>query len=313
MTGSFLRLAVAALLVRAVPALPVETPAAASGNTCPSGEPEAGCHGAASTGSPPQAGSSSSARTWTFLPPGGLLYKSYVAGPREPRFGAVWLYERDVGWIWETALGGRFPMLRFGTVDPVDPEGWQLDLEGAAFPRIDVGTGTDVDAIDFRLGFQLTWRHGKTAVKAGYFHFSSHVGDEFRDRNPDFVRRNYAKESLVAGITRDLTDDISVYGELGYGLSVGGGAEPWELQFGLQYDPAASGWVGAPFAAVNAHLREEFDFGGSFNMLAGWQWRSAESGRTIRSGIQYFNGKALQFEFFDKEEELFGIGVWFDF
>ena len=33
--------------------------------------------------------------------------------------------------------------------------------------------------------------------------------------------------------------------------------------------PNAMGWRGAPFAAVNSHVREEFDFGGNINVLAG--------------------------------------------
>ncbi len=252
-------------------------------------------------------------RGWHFLPH-GLLYRSYIAGEKEPRFSSVWFYETGVGWIWESALGGRFPMVRYGTADAIDPEGWQLELEGGAFTRVDVGTGTDVDAVDFRVGVTMTWRSGNTAFKGGTYHISSHIGDEFRDRNPDFERRDYVRDALVAGITQNLNDDFSVYGEIGYAYGTQGGAEPLEFQFGAQYAPSsASGWRGTPFAAVNGHLREEFDFGGNINVLTGWQWPSSESGRVIRTGVQYFNGKALQYEFFDKHEELFGIGVWFDF
>jgi len=40
------------------------------------------------------------------------------------------------------------------------------------------------------------------------------------------------------------------------------GGEPLEFQFGAEYAPSsASGCRGTPFAAVNGHLREEFDFG----------------------------------------------------
>ena len=45
---------------------------------------------------------------------------------------------------------------------------------------------------------------------------------------------------------------------------------------------------GAPFAALNFHLREEFNFGGGVNVMAGWRWRGADNGRLFRIGLQYY-------------------------
>ena len=70
----------------------------------------------------------------------------------------------------------------------------------------------------------MTWRSGNTAFKGGTYHISSHIGDEFRDRNPDFERRDYVRDALVAGITQNLNDAISVYGEIGYAYGIQGGA-----------------------------------------------------------------------------------------
>ncbi len=246
--------------------------------------------------------------------PNGLLYKPYLAGEKEPRFAAVWLYEKGRGWIWETAMGGRFGFLRYGTAGAHSPEGWQLDLEGAAFPRIDPIEGSEMDAVDFRAGILSTWRSGPIAIKAGYYHISSHVGDEYLLRNPAFPRIEYVRDSLICGMTYDLNDDLTVYGEVGYAVGHIGGAEPLELQFGFQYSPAAAnGWCGSPFAAINGHLREEFGFGGNINIVVGRQWRGPETNHLFRAGFMYFNGKSLQYEFFDKHEELLGAGVWYDF
>lgn len=245
--------------------------------------------------------------------PRGLMYRSYLAGEKEPRIGAQWLHG-NVGWIWEASFGGRLPLWRYGTDDPLRPEGLQMDVEGATFTRVDVGTGTEVDAIDFRVGFLVTWRRGRTALKGGSYHISSHIGDEYLVRNPNFVRNDYTRESLIGGITQDLTDALSVYGEVGYAFRYQGGAEPFELQFGIQYNPQPrEGWWGRPYAAINAHLRQEFDFARNINTVAGIQWRSRESLRVIRIGLQYFNGQSLQYSFFDQHEEWLGTGVWVDF
>ena len=245
--------------------------------------------------------------------PRGLMYRSYIAGEKESRIGAQWLVG-EVGWIWESAFGARVPLWRYGTDDPLSPEGLQMDVEGGVFTRVDVGTGTEVDAIDFRTGFLLTWRRGRTALKVGTYHISSHIGDEYLQRNPTFVRRDYVRDSFITGITQDLTPEISVYGEVGYAFLRGGGAEPLEFQFGFQYDPPPNpGWWGRPFAAFNVHLRQEFDFGGNINTVAGMQWGSRESSRAIRTGLQYYNGKSLQYSFYDLHEEWLATGVWVDF
>jgi hypothetical protein len=246
--------------------------------------------------------------------PDGLLYHSYLAGEKEPRMAARLLGEKDRGTVFEGTIGGRIGMLRFGTSDPIHPEGWQWDLESAAMLRQDPEQEWDVEATDFRIGSVLTWRRGPLGIKAGYYHLSSHVGDEFLVRNPGFVRANYLRDALLLGLHRYLTDDLAIYGELAYAFKTDGGADPWELQFGAEYCPLeATGVHGAPCMAVNAHLREEYDFGGGVNIIAGWQWRGSQNNRRFRIGAQYYNGKELQWSFVEEDVVLIGGGVWYDF
>lgn len=252
--------------------------------------------------------------TWQVLP-AGLLYRAYLAGEKEPRIAWSLLHARNRGPIWEAALGGRVGLLRHGTVGAAGARGWQLDLEGAALPRIDPTlVSTPLESCDYRVGMQWTRRRGAVAVKVGYYHISSHLGDEFLLNNPGFVRLNYVRDSLIFGVMRDVTPDVQVYGEVGYAVGVSDGAEPLEVQFGVQYLPIAdTGLRGSPFAAINAHLREDVDFGGGVNIEAGWRWRGALSGHVLRVGLQYYNGKSIQYSFYDRDEQLFGGGVRFDY
>lgn len=245
--------------------------------------------------------------------PAGLLYKSYLAGEKEPRLASAWLHDKRLGWRWESTLGGRVGLFRDGTVGAIRPEGWQIDIEGAAMPRLDMENSEDLDAVDYRFGLPWTWRRGPLAFKAGYYHISSHVGDEFQIRNPTFQRRNYVRDSAIAGVSYDLNCDVRTYAEVAYALKASDGAEPFELQFGIEYSPARAIKRGDPFAAANVHLREEFDFGGAVNLMAGWQWRSPTSDRLLRTGLQYYHGKSLQYEFYDQNERLLGFGVWIDY
>lgn len=246
--------------------------------------------------------------------PDGLLYKSYLAGEKEPRMGLSQLVVSGGNTIWEAALGGRVGLWRLGTPGAVRPEGWQIDLEGAALARVDKDENSDLDAADFRFGVPVTYRRGATAYKFGYYHLSSHVGDEYLLKHPTFRRRNYVRDAVVLGISQDFTLDLRGYAEVAYAPAASGGAEPLEFQFGAEYSPARSnGGKGDPFAAVNIHLREEFNFGGSVNVMTGWQWRGPLTDRLFRVGVQYYNGKSMQYSFFNEHEELIGAGMWFDY
>jgi hypothetical protein len=245
--------------------------------------------------------------------PRGLMYTSYVAGEKESRFQAVWLNEKNRGLVWETALGGRIGLLRYGNSDAFHPEGWQLDLEGAALARVNPEQHDDLEAVDFRAGFISTWCFGPNRYKAGYYHLSSHVGDEFLIANPGFNRLNYVRDSLVVGYMRDVTPELQVYGEVGYALSHEDGALPLELQYGIQYTPLEFRLRGAPFCAINGHTREDFNYSTSVNIVAGWQWRGERSNQAYRVGVQYYEGPSMQWSFVNKHESLLGGGMWCDF
>ena len=250
---------------------------------------------------------------WRVLPV-GLMYKSYLAGEKEPRIQSIWLTDRQGHLWWESTLGGRFSFLRYGTSDPVRPEGWQFDFEGAAMPRVDPKTDSSpLIAVDYRIGLLSTWRQGPNAFKAGYYHVSSHLGDEFLLSHPGHVRLNYVRDSAIVGCTRDLTRETQVYGEVAYAFGHEDGALPWEFQYGIQYSPRVPGLYGAPFGAVNGHTRQDFQYETSINVVAGWQWWGEQSNHTIRVGLQYYDGPALQYSFVNKHETLMGWGLWLDY
>jgi len=249
------------------------------------------------------------------LPP-GLLYRSYLAGEKEPRMMWSALYDLKRGrTIWETALGGRVGLLRYGTGGAIKPQGYQLDLEGAVFARlIPAEPSTMLEGADFRFGLLNTWRRDRLAVKWGYYHVSAHLGDEFLLVNPDFDRVNYVRDAAIVGLTADVITDTQVYGEVANAAGSQGGAKPWEFQLGTQYVPSSRiGSLGSPYLAANTYLREDFGFRGGLNLIAGWNWFGEKTGERMRVGMQYYRGPSLQYSFFDRRERLIGGGVWFDY
>jgi hypothetical protein len=245
--------------------------------------------------------------------PQGLIYRSYMAGAKESRFRSVWHEESGGHDIWDITLGGNVGLLRYGTRGDSRPEGIQLGIEGASLVRLDRDSNIDVAATDYRFGIPLTWGDSIYQVKFAYYHLSSHVGDEFLLSHPGYNRFNYSRDALVWGHSLYPTDRFRVYGEIGYAF-YNDDCDPWETQFGIDYGPnGRTGARGAPFAAVNGHLRQEVDFGGNFVAQAGWAWRRSPGTGTYRFGVEYYNGKDDQFSFFNNSVEKLGLGMWYDY
>ena len=249
---------------------------------------------------------------WQILPH-GLIYRSYLAGVKEPRLSITWNHEANDGWKWDLTAGARVGLIRLGTFDHGNPEGWQLDVEGAAFPRLDPENNLDLEATDFRVGVPLTYGTGRHQYKLAFYHLSSHLGDEYIIRNGAGGRINFSRDVIVLGRSLMLSDSLRLYAEAGFAVYADV-CKTWEFQFGIDYSPARRfGFRGAPYAAVNAHIREEVDFGGNLVVQAGWQWRGRCSGQRMRAGVQYFNGKHEKYEFFNTSEQKIGLGLWYDF
>ena len=254
------------------------------------------------------------ALSWQWLPT-GLIYRSYWAGAHEPRASLVAFHEGESRTLWDATLGGRFGILRCGDCDPLRPQGFQIDIYGAAIARLDVEQQQDLDSTDYVFGVPLTYGTGDWQVKFGYAHLSSHLGDELALRDPAALdeRVNYVRDAIVFGTSYYLHPMWRKYGEVGWAFHNSGGSQPWEAQFGTELSlPGPTGAVGSPFLAINGRMREEHNFGGDLTVQAGWLRRGG-FGQTMRVGAHYYNGKSSQFQFVDQAEEQIGLGLWYDF
>lgn len=294
---------------------------AASGHTVPGGPAES-FPGATEEGFLHSAGHSSSTSCqcadcagyhWEFLPKDSL-YPFYLADTKASRLAGQWLESTGDHTLLDSTLGGRFGLLRYVDATPGPfKRGIQADVEGSAQVRLDMDLEHDVRAVDFRAGVPISVSFGRLQTRFGYYHLSSHVGDEFLIRNPTFDRVNYSRDVLFLGGAYWLNSRSRVYGEMGWAF-YSDVCEPWEFVTGIESAPRTpTGLRGAPFYAINGRLREEVNFGGAVTVQAGWAWRSSYSTGLLRTGLHYFNGKSNQFSFYDDHEETIGAGLWYDF
>ena len=264
------------------------------------------------------------ARPWSWqILPNNLIYTSYLAGPKEPRFATVWYddtapdpFTPDVsgGWMWDSTLGGRVSVLRYGSDTVLHPQGFEVQLEGAAFVRLDPARDRDLVSSDYRFGIPLVYGVGRWQTKLAYYHNSAHLGDEAIILFPDFPRVNYVRDVIVWGNSWYPLDWMRLYGEVGWSFFNSGGSEPWEFQFGTELIQArATGIHGAPFLAINGMSRQELDWGGNVCVQTGWAWRGDHSEKLLRIGFEYLYGSDPQYEFTFYNQNRAGIGMWYDY
>jgi hypothetical protein len=244
--------------------------------------------------------------------PHGSMYPAYLASERESRFAANFFREEKQGWLVDATAGGRAGLFRYGTDDLLRPEGFQLDFEGAAFPRFTLDSAREFVSVDFRTGLPLTFRRGPVETKLAYYHYSSHLGDMFILNHPGVTRTPYTRDAVVLGLGFRPREDFRLYAEADYAFHTFGNADPWQFQFGVDWSTLQmTGLRGAPFFAVNSMIRQDVNFAGNLTVQTGWQWRG-QAGQSLRTGFHYFNGKSNQGQFFNRFEEQIGLGIWYD-
>jgi hypothetical protein len=263
-------------------------------------------------------------RPWSWqLLPNNLIYTSYLAGPKEPRIGSTWYSDSapdplnpsvSNGWLWDTTLGGRASILRYGSDTVLHPQGFEVQIEGAAFVRLDPQDDRDLRSADYRFGIPLVYGIGRWQTKLAYYHNSAHLGDEAMLKHPTFPRINYVRDCIVWGNSYYVFDWMRLYGEVGYAFYNAGGSQPWEFQYGTELIQARpTGGRGAPFLAVNGMSRQELDWGGNVCVQTGWAWRGRRSEKLYRIGFEYLYGSDPQYEFVYSNQNRAGIGMWYDY
>lgn len=251
---------------------------------------------------------------WGFhLLPDSLIYRSYLAGPKEPRLASQIVKVSGDHWLWDPTLGARIGLFRIGNNDSVRPAGIQVDAEAAALGRLDLQENVDVRSVDFRAGLPITWGNEHRQWKFAYYHLSSHLADEFLVKNPGYPLYFQSRDCLVLGYSTYVIDPLRLYAEVGWSWRAIA-SQPWEFQVGFDLAPRGpTGFQGKPFVAANAYLRQELDFGGGLTFQAGWAWRSDVNARLLRTGLQYYNGNSPQYAFLPVFEQQLGWGLWYDF
>lgn len=255
--------------------------------------------------------------TWQILP-GGTLYRAHFASNREGRLGIHFVNEDTThNAYWDPTLGGRINILRYGTTSRLYPEGFQFDMECGAIARLVLKGDRDLHGTDYRFGAPLTFRKRNWEFKIGYYHISSHMGDEWivkhYEETGEVYRINYVRDCIMWGIAYRPDANWRFYVGGDYVFYRDCGAKPWQFEAGAEYSPMMlPNLQGSPFMAVHFRWSQDTDFDMYTALEVGWQWKTVYQ-QTMRTGLYAMSGNADQYQFYDRWEKQIGFGFWYDF
>jgi hypothetical protein len=105
--------------------------------------------------------------------------------------------------IASVGLGDSFGLVRWG--GPSAGEGVQLDAIGSIFAQFDLGAlSNDLINADYLIGMPVTFRRSGFSVRAKIYHQSSHLGDEYLQRDNAITRENLSFEALEILVSQEL-------------------------------------------------------------------------------------------------------------
>jgi hypothetical protein len=247
--------------------------------------------------------------------PGTLLWEPPLASKYEPRTqGLLTSLDNNLSrQTVDTAIGLTAGLLRF--TPPESHFAVQLDGFAVVFSRF--SQWDKLVGVDYRAGLPVTFRHGPWHAKVGYEHTSSHLGDDVAAQTG---RRpvEYVRDELVGGIGRRMLGDrLRAYGQAAWGFHqiVQGDPPPFRFDVGLEgFWRYATGWCGAPFAAVNVGFDGAVDYDAAVTVQVGWHWRDPT--RRLSSARvfgEFYSGRSPYGQFFQIREQFYSFGLSIDF
>ena len=290
----------------------VDTPAAAPPPETPAA--------AAAAGRPETAAAADA--TLGFLPP-GHLFRSLIADPRWPRFGAAYRYYIETPSARGTSppSASERPSRSIAAISAERRPVGAVGSRAAGRRLLDLRSRTPTRSISSiptssrRHSSAIAWATSRRS--AGVFHQSSHLGDELllSDSRPNRINLSY--EGLDAKLSYDLPFGVRAYGGGGYLF----GVDPSNLGRGLAQ--AGGEWRSPwavwgdrlrPVAGLDLQWKGENDWQTDLSFRAGIQFESVTVlSRNLQILFEYYKGRSFDGQFFRDPVEYVGIGAYFNF
>jgi Protein of unknown function (DUF1207) len=248
--------------------------------------------------------------------PNRPLFDELIADPRWPRFSASlqgYGDDSELDVVFNGNFGATLPVYGFEAAGGL----FQVGVQGGVFSIFDLNSDSfDLINSDFIAAIPFTARFGPWSAQARLFHQSSHLGDEFLLRSRT-DRINLSFEGLDALLSLDLPGEVlRLYGGGGVLVHSDPDLDPLSVQAGIEASSPQSvlGDVLFPIAAFDIQSSEETDWQGDYSVRAGVEIRAGLlAERRLQLLLEYFNGRSPNGQFFERDLEYVGTGLYYFF
>ena len=259
------------------------------------------------------------------MPEDAPLFRPFMADPRQVTYSAGWRFNDDALTknIIDVSYGDSFAIYRWLDLGPMHGQ-LQIDLEGALWAVFNpCYESAPLINADYYVGVPITFSYDAWQFRLRGYHISSHIGDEFLLDHPHFVRKNPSAEYLDFFMSCDLTEEIRIYGGLGWVVAQDPsfkfnpfysalGAELRLLRWGfLDYKNVI---YGCPIFAmhfrqsgdIKNHIDGTYVLGYEFGKLCGLF-------RRLRIFAEYHDGYSVEGQFCKKPTHYFSVRTTYGF
>ena len=247
-------------------------------------------------------------KSWKFLP-SRTLFAPLMADRREPQTGFFTLINKN---RYGGAIGQFFDLFQW-KISNKERVSW--GVHGAAFALLDYGGGAfPMRANDWLFGTSISHSKERFSQRLEFTHASAHPGDSLTDERNWF---KYSREYFRLILSYDYNDLIRFYGGGGVVVHTFPYVNPLFFQGGGEVFSSSKDFLSHPIRFYGAYdIKYKNEAGGVFNnsLQFGIQWRPSrkQTRKSIRLGINYFNGYNEFGQFYLEKETHWGLGIYFD-
>lgn len=264
-------------------------------------------------------------RCGVWLPEEPVLYRNMLADPRQITFSAGWRFNDQVFVknVIDVSFGDYVPIYRWCDFWP-----WggalQIEIQGALWAIFDpLHDSSPLMNADYYGGIAITSAWDNWEFRLRGFHISCHIGDEFLLDHPGFDRRNASAEYIDFFASNDITDEIRLYGGLGYIVhqddefkcSRFWATAGTEVRFrGFGFYDKCGGIYGEPFFAMQFTVKKDYEHHIDQTYVLGYEWgRMCGLCRKLRLFIEYHDGYSVEGQFCQLPTNYFSIRASYGF
>lgn len=247
-----------------------------------------------------------------WFPEEPMLFKPFLADPRQLCYSLGWRLDDRVldKHVIDISFADTLALYEWCNVDigPFCGGRLRIELEGGLWAVFSpCKESAPLDNADYYCGIPITYAIDRWAFRLRAYHISCHIGDEFLLLHPRFGRLNPSAEYLDFFVSHDLTNDIRVYGGVGWTFDQDESFEmsPFYAEAGVEVRLQELGNIdlcnclyGTPFYAMHWRYRKDFKHHMDMTYVLGYEWGKLTGlARKVRAYFEYHDGYSLEGQF----------------